>query len=43
MQLPAEAARSFNDRRAVGIEPSPKRICEHLRNSLMLVTALLSL
>jgi fumarate hydratase, class II len=36
----AEAARSFNDRCAAGIEPNEKRIREHLDNSLMLVTAL---
>jgi len=40
IQLLAEAARSFNDRCAVGIEPNRKRIREHLENSLMLVTAL---
>jgi len=40
IQLLAEAARSFNDRCAVGIEPNEKRIKEHLDNSLMLVTAL---
>jgi fumarate hydratase class II len=40
IQLLAEAARSFNDRCAVGIEPNEKRIREHLDNSLMLVTAL---
>jgi len=40
VQLLAEAARSFNDRCAVGIEPNEKRIREHLDNSLMLVTAL---
>ncbi len=40
VQLLAEAARSFNDRCAVGIEPNRKRIREHLENSLMLVTAL---
>jgi len=39
-QLLAEAALSFNDRCAVGIEPNEKRIREHLENSLMLVTAL---
>ena len=40
IQLLAEAARSFNDRCAAGIEPNEKRIREHLDNSLMLVTAL---
>ncbi len=40
IQLLAEAARSFNDRCAEGIEPNEKRIREHLDNSLMLVTAL---
>src|SRR5436853_2539615 len=40
IRLLAEAARSFNDRCAAGIEPNEKRICEHLENSLMLVTAL---
>jgi fumarate hydratase, class II len=40
IQLLAEAARSFNDRCAKGIEPDGKRIREHLDNSLMLVTAL---
>ena len=40
IQLLAEGARSFNDRCAVGIEPSEKRIREHLDHSLMLVTAL---
>ena len=40
IQLLAEAAQSFNDRCAIGIEPDEKRIREHLENSLMLVTAL---
>jgi fumarate hydratase, class II len=40
IQLLAEAARSFNDRCATGIEPNEKRIRQHLDNSLMLVTAL---
>jgi fumarate hydratase, class II len=40
IQLLAEAARSFNDRCAKGIEPNEKRIRQHLDNSLMLVTAL---
>lgn len=39
-QLLAEGMRSFNERCAVGIVPSEKRIKEHLDNSLMLVTAL---
>src|SRR5215472_12677439 len=40
IQLLAEAAQSFNDRCAVGIEPNSMRIRDHLDNSLMLVTAL---
>ena len=40
IRLLAEAARSFNDRCAKGIEPNEKRIREHLDTSLMLVTAL---
>jgi len=40
IQLLAEAAASFNDHCAVGIEPNEKRIRENLHNSLMLVTAL---
>jgi fumarate hydratase class II len=40
IRLLAEAARSFNDRCAAGIEPNERRIREHLDNSLMLVTAL---
>ncbi len=40
IRLLADAARSFNDRCAVGIEPNEGRIREHLNNSLMLVTAL---
>jgi fumarate hydratase class II len=40
IQLLAEASRSFNDRCAVGIEPTERRIREHLDHSLMLVTAL---
>jgi fumarate hydratase class II len=36
----AEAAASFDDRCAQGIEPNEKRIRDHLDNSLMLVTAL---
>ena len=39
-QLIGDAARSFNNNCAVGIEPNRKRIKEHLDNSLMLVTAL---
>jgi fumarate hydratase class II len=39
-QLLADAARSFNDHCAVGIEPDPEVIEAHLSNSLMLVTAL---
>ena len=38
--LLADACRSFNDNAAVGIEPNTKVIGEHLRDSLMLVTAL---
>jgi fumarate hydratase class II len=40
IRLLSDAARSFNDRCAEGIEPNEKRIREHLENSLMLVTAL---
>ncbi len=40
VQLLAEAARSFNERCAQGIEPNEERIRQHLDNSLMLVTAL---
>jgi len=40
IQLLAEAAASFNERCAKGIEPNEKRIRDHLDNSLMLVTAL---
>jgi fumarate hydratase, class II len=40
IRLLAEAAHSFNERCAAGIEPNVKRIREHLDNSLMLVTAL---
>lgn len=39
-RLIGDAAVSFNDNCAVGIEPNLKRIKEHLNNSLMLVTAL---
>jgi fumarate hydratase class II len=40
VRLLADAAKSFNDHCAIGIEPDRKRIDEHLNNSLMLVTAL---
>jgi len=40
VRLLADAAKSFNDNCAVGLEPDRKRINEHLNNSLMLVTAL---
>ncbi|HEY4199017.1 MAG TPA: class II fumarate hydratase [Devosiaceae bacterium] len=40
VRLLADAAVSFNDNCAIGIEPNRKRINEHLNNSLMLVTAL---
>jgi fumarate hydratase class II len=40
IELLADAAGSFCDRCAIGIEPNEKRIQEHLDNSLMLVTAL---
>ncbi|RUT29399.1 class II fumarate hydratase [Arsenicitalea aurantiaca] len=40
VRLLADAAQSFNDNCAIGIEPDRKRIGEHLNNSLMLVTAL---
>ena len=40
VRLLADAAQSFNDNCAVGIEPDRKKITEHLNNSLMLVTAL---
>ena len=40
VRLLADAAKSFNDNCAVGIEPDRKKINEHLNNSLMLVTAL---
>ena len=36
----SDAARSFNDHCAVGIEPNRERIAEHLASDLMLVTAL---
>lgn len=38
--LLGDACKAFNDHCAVGIEPNTGRIDEHLRNSLMLVTAL---
>ncbi|MFU8848224.1 MAG: class II fumarate hydratase [Opitutales bacterium] len=38
--LLGDACQAFNDNCAVGIEPNQARIDEHLRNSLMLVTAL---
>ncbi|MGB0742889.1 MAG: class II fumarate hydratase [Opitutales bacterium] len=38
--LLGDACQAFNDNCAVGIEPNQTRIDEHLRNSLMLVTAL---
>lgn len=38
--LIGDACKAFNDHCAVGIEPNQNRIDEHLRNSLMLVTAL---
>jgi fumarate hydratase, class II len=40
VRLLADAAKSFNDHCATGIEPNRPRIKEHLDNSLMLVTAL---
>jgi fumarate hydratase class II len=40
ISLLSDAALSFNDHCAVGIEPNSKMIEEHLENSLMLVTAL---
>jgi fumarate hydratase class II len=40
VRLLADAAKSFNDHCAAGIEPDLARIKEHLDNSLMLVTAL---
>ena len=39
-KLLSEAALSFNDRCAIGIEPNMKRIDLNLNNSLMVVTAL---
>ena len=38
--LLGDACQAFNDNCALGIEPNQSRIDEHLRNSLMLVTAL---
>jgi fumarate hydratase, class II len=40
IQLLSDAANAFHDHCAVGIEPNEQRIEQHLRNSLMLVTAL---
>jgi fumarate hydratase class II len=40
IDLLADAVRSFDERCARGIEPAHDRIAEHLRDSLMLVTAL---
>ncbi len=40
IRLLADSAKSFNDNCAVGIEPVLENIEAHLRNSLMLVTAL---
>ncbi len=40
VQLIADACRAFNDHCAVGIKPNTPRIGEHLRDSLMIVTAL---
>ncbi len=39
-QLLGDAAASFNDKCATGIQPNRKRIDANLRNSLMLITAL---
>ncbi|TLS36600.1 class II fumarate hydratase [Pseudalkalibacillus caeni] len=39
-RLLADGMRSFNDKCAVGIEPNEEVIQEHVKNSLMLVTAL---
>lgn len=39
-RLLGDACQAFNDNCAVGIEPNQSRIDEHLKNSLMLVTAL---
>ena len=40
IRLLADSCVSFNDHCAVGIEPRHDQIAAHLRNSLMLVTAL---
>ncbi len=40
VRLLGDGALSFNDHCAVGIEPNKERIADHLKNSLMLVTAL---
>jgi fumarate hydratase class II len=40
IRLLADACESFNDNCVVGIEPNRETIARHLRNSLMLVTAL---
>ena len=40
IRLLSDAARSFDDHCAVGIEPNRERIAEHLASDLMLVTAL---
>jgi fumarate hydratase class II len=40
VRLLADACHSFNDNCAIGIEPNREVIAKHLRNSLMLVTAL---
>lgn len=40
IRLLADACESFNDNCAVGIEPNPETLTNHLNNSLMLVTAL---
>ena len=40
VQLIADACGAFNDHCAVGIEPNTPRIEDHLRDSLMIVTAL---
>lgn len=39
-RLLGDACEAFNDHCAIGIQPNQARIDEHLRNSLMLVTAL---
>ena len=40
VRLIADSCRSFNDHCAKGIEPNEKAVANHLKNSLMLVTAL---